>query len=104
MTIARRSLLQGGAALLASPALPALAVTAIAVAPAFAGDPTIQADKKVITSADQMPRRKYKITKLPSELLEAPKADLKEAADALDKDLADAYRLALSYQHGSPHR
>jgi subtilisin family serine protease len=77
------------AGLLAVPALPALAVTAIAVAPSFAGDPTIQADKKVITSADQMPRRKYKITKLPSELLEAPKADLKEAADALDKDLAE---------------
>jgi hypothetical protein len=77
------------AGLLAVPALPALAVTAFAAAPAPVGNPTIQAGKKVITSADQMPRRKYRITKLPSELLEAPKADLQDAVDALDKDLAE---------------
>ncbi|MBK7659130.1 MAG: S8 family serine peptidase [Betaproteobacteria bacterium] len=76
------------AGILAVPALPTVAATALATIPSLAGDPTIQAEKKVITSADQMPRRKYKIAKLPSELLEAPKADLKAAVDALDKDLA----------------
>ena len=44
--------------------------------------------KKVITSADQMPRRQYTIAKLPSELLTGPKADLLPAAEALDRDLA----------------
>jgi len=77
------------AGILAVPALPALAATALVTIPSLAGDPTIQAEKKVITSADQMPRRKYRIAKLPSELLEAPKAELKAAVDALDKDLAE---------------
>ena len=77
------------AGILAVPALPALAATALATIPSLASDPTIQAEKKVITSADQMPRRKYKIAKLPSELLDAPKAELKAAVDALDKDLAE---------------
>jgi len=77
------------AGVLSVPALPALAATALAAVPALAGDPTAQAERKVITSADQMPRRKYRIAKLPSELLEAPKAELKDAVDALDKDLAE---------------
>ena len=77
------------AGILAVPALPTVAATALATIPSLAGDPTIQAEKKVITSADQMPRRKYKIAKLPSELLESPKADLEAAVDALDKDLAE---------------
>ena len=77
------------AGILAVPALPTVAATALATIPSLAGDPTIQAEKKVITSADQMPRRKYKIAKLPSELLESPKAELEAAVDALDKDLAE---------------
>ena len=77
------------AGVLSVPALPALAATALAAVPALADDPTIQAGKKVITSADQMPRRKYKITRLPSELLDAPKAELTAAVDALDRDLAE---------------
>src|SRR5687768_612825 len=44
--------------------------------------------KKVITSADQMPRRQYTLSKLPSELLAAPKSELMPAAEALDRDLA----------------
>lgn len=54
--------------------------------PAFLPAPTIQ-EKRVITSADQLPRRQYVITKLPSELLDAPRADLDAAVNALDKDL-----------------
>lgn len=77
------------AGLLAAPTLPVAAATAFAVAPALADSPTIQAEKKVITSADQLPRRKYKISGPPSELLDAPKTDLKAAVDALDKDLAE---------------
>ncbi len=45
-------------------------------------------EKQVITSADQLPRRQYAITKLPSELLDAPRAELAAAVDAFDKDLA----------------
>ncbi len=53
-------------------------------------NPTIQAAaRKVITSADQMPRRQYQISKLPSELLEAPKSEVMAAVDALDRDLAE---------------
>jgi hypothetical protein len=49
----------------------------------------IQAQKQVITSADQLPRRSYLLPKLPSELLEAPKADLDAVVDALDRDTAN---------------
>ena len=51
--------------------------------------PTIQAEKKVITSSDQLPRRTYKITKLPSELLEAPRSELEAVVAAIDRDLAN---------------
>jgi len=59
----------------------------IALAALFAqADPTIQ-EKKVITSADQMPRRQYVIPKLPSELLDVPKAEVMPVVEAVDKDL-----------------
>jgi subtilisin family serine protease len=67
-------------------ALAALASQAAIDTPAFVDSPTIQ-EKKVITSADQLPRRQYQLTKLPSELIDAPKADLDAAVNALDKDL-----------------
>ena len=75
-----------------------LAVAAAFATPAMAtlADPTpapatpvIQGEKKVVTSADQMPRRNYKLAKLPSELLDAPKSELAAVVDALDKDLAN---------------
>jgi len=64
---------------------------AAACLPAFAElpaspNPTIQ-DKKVITSADQLPRRQYQIPKAPSELIEAPRAEIEPVVNALDKDL-----------------
>lgn len=49
--------------------------------------PVIQAaEKKVINNADQLPRRQYTIPRLPSELLDAAKADLDAVVDAVDKD------------------
>src|SRR5687767_14213626 len=59
----------------------ALLTAALALTP-------VLAEKKVITSADQLPRREYAIPKLPSELLVGPRAELDEAAAAVDKDLA----------------
>src|SRR5207302_1085135 len=50
--------------------------------------PLIQAEKKIITSADQLPRRTYRIGKLPSELIDAPKADLDMVLEQLDRDTA----------------
>jgi SAM-dependent methyltransferase len=67
-------------------ALAALASQAAIDSPAFVQAPTIQ-EKRVITSADQLPRRQYQITKLPSELIDAPRAELDAAVNALDKDL-----------------
>jgi Subtilase family len=43
--------------------------------------------KKPITSAEQLPRRSYTIAKLPSELLEAPLAELKPLAEILERDV-----------------
>ena len=54
---------------------------ALALTPALAG-------KKVITSADQLPRREYAIPKAPSELVTGPGADVEAAAAAVDRDLA----------------
>ncbi|MGE5093726.1 MAG: S8 family serine peptidase [Betaproteobacteria bacterium] len=48
-----------------------------------------QVEKKVITSSDQLPRRVYRIGKLPSELVEAPKAELEPVLDQLDRDVAN---------------
>ena len=45
------------------------------------------AAKTPITRADQLPRRNYMLSKLPSELLEAPMADLLPLADALERDI-----------------
>ena len=74
------------AVLAALAAIPAAALESVAVVPS----PLIQAvEKKVITSADQMPRRQYQIPKLPSELLDVPKSELDAAVDAVDKDLAN---------------
>jgi subtilisin family serine protease len=53
-----------------------------------AASPLIQADKKIVTSADQLPRRTYAIGKLPSELLTAAKADLDAVLEQLDRDTA----------------
>lgn len=50
--------------------------------------PIAQAERRVITSADQLPRRSYLISKLPSELMEAPKSEMEAVITALDKDLA----------------
>ena len=62
---------------LAEPAPPAAAVT-------------IQAtERKVITSAEQMPRRQYAIPRVPSELIDAPRAELLAVAEAVDKDIAN---------------
>lgn len=56
-------------------------LAALALTPALA-------DKKVITSADQLPRREYTIPALPSELLTAPASQVDPVAAAVDKDLA----------------
>lgn len=48
--------------------------------------PVAQA-KTVVTRADQLPRRTYTLPKLPSELLEAPIAELTPLADAVLRDL-----------------
>ncbi len=77
--------------------LPAAVFTALAAIPACALEagpvvpsPLIQsAEKKVVTSADQLPRRQYPISKLPSELLDAPKSELDAVVEAVDKDLAN---------------
>ena len=61
--------------------IPYAIVAALAITPALA-------QKKVIPSADQMPRREYAIPKLPSELLTAPRAELDAVVAAVDKDLA----------------
>jgi hypothetical protein len=53
-----------------------------------AASPLIQAEKKIITSADQLPRRIYAVGKLPSELLTAPKPELDALIGQLDHDTA----------------
>lgn len=67
-------------------------LAAIAAQSSFAltdpSSPIIQAEKKVITSTDQLPRRSYTLAKLPSELLEAPGSDVEAVFDAFDKDVA----------------
>ena len=54
-----------------------------------AASPLIASDKKVITSADQLPRRTYEIGKLPSELIEGPRAQLDAILDQVDRDTAN---------------
>ena len=62
---------------------------AAADTPSLNAPPIIEAEKKVITSADQLPRRSYAISRLPSELLDAPRAELDPVVEAIDKDLAN---------------
>ncbi|MEJ6004938.1 S8 family serine peptidase [Paucibacter sp. AS339] len=65
-------------------AVPALAQTAAAVGGlATAG----QAERKVIRSADQLPRRSYTLAQLPSAYLSAPLADLKSLGAQLEADI-----------------
>lgn len=54
-----------------------------------AASPLIQAEKKIITSADQLPRRTYEIGRLPSELIVAPKAEVQPILDKVDADIAN---------------
>jgi subtilisin family serine protease len=65
-----------------------LCMPAFAVSDAAPASPAIQAGKKAVTSAEQLPRRTYLLPKLPSELLEAPKADLDAVVETLDRDTA----------------
>src|SRR5688572_11627152 len=73
-------------AVAAALALPAAAQTSQPAA-ASAQQPT--GERKVITSSDQLPRRQYQIPRAPSELLEAPAAELAPVIEALDRDLAN---------------
>jgi hypothetical protein len=54
-----------------------------------AASPLIQNEKKIITSADQLPRRTYEIGRLPSELLLAPREDVQPILDKVDADIAN---------------
>ena len=45
--------------------------------------------RQVITSSEQLPRRVVKLDKLPSQYLEAPRAEVLALADALEKNLRD---------------
>ena len=47
------------------------------------------AQRQVITSAEQLPRRTVKLAKLPSQYLDAPRAEVQALADALEKNLRD---------------
>lgn len=49
--------------------------------------PAAQATRQVITSAEQLPRRTVKLEKLPSEYLDAPKAEVLALAQALEGNL-----------------
>ena len=51
--------------------------------------PAPPAPRQVITSAEQLPRRVVKLDKLPSEYLEAPRAEVQALADAFEKNLRE---------------
>ena len=53
------------------------------------GTPAGAAARQVITSAEQLPRRTVKLDKLPSQYLEAPRAELQALADVLEKNLRE---------------
>ena len=58
--------------------------------PPSSGTPTAAAGaRQVITSAEQLPRRTVKLDKLPSQNLEAPRAEVLTLADALEKNLRE---------------
>ena len=69
-----------------SPAGPS-APTGLPLASSPAGN-TIPS-RTVITSADQLPRRTVKLDKLPSEYLDAPRAELQALVEALERNLRD---------------
>lgn len=60
---------------------PALAQPAAPVPQAAAGT------REVVTTADQLPRRTVRLDKLPSQYLDAPRAELQTMADALERNL-----------------
>lgn len=58
--------------------------------PPSSGTPTAAAGaRQVITSAEQLPRRTVKLDKLPSQYLDAPRAEVQALADALEKNLRE---------------
>jgi len=59
-----------------------LSIAAQTSAPAAAA-----AARQVITSAEQLPRRTVKLDKLPSQYLDAPRAEVQALADALERNL-----------------
>jgi len=61
--------------------------TGLPVANSPSGNPN--PGRTVITSAEQLPRRTVKLDKLPSQYLDAPRAELQALADALEKNLRD---------------
>jgi subtilisin family serine protease len=71
--------------------LMAVATHSLHAQPAAAGSSTAPAAtaRQVITSADQLPRRVVKLDKLPSQYLEAPRAEVRALADALEKNLRE---------------
>ena len=73
--------LVGGALTVSASLIPATAL-AQAAAPG-AGT------RQVITSAEQLPRRTVKLDKLPSQYLDAPRAEVQALADALEKNLRE---------------
>jgi subtilisin family serine protease len=68
----------------------AAAAASHALAQAPAGGPAPQPSaRQVITSAEQLPRRVVKLDKLPSQYLEAPRAEVLALADTLEKNLRE---------------
>ena len=67
------------------------AAALLAAAPAAHSQtaPAPSAQRQVITSAEQLPRRLVKLDKLPSQYLDAPRAEVQALADALEKNLRD---------------
>jgi subtilisin family serine protease len=58
--------------------------------PPSSGTPAAPAGaRQVITSAEQLPRRTVKLDKLPSQYLDAPRAEVQALADALEKNLRE---------------
>ena len=58
--------------------------------PPSSGTPTAAAGaRQVITSAEQLPRRTVKLDKLPSQYLDAPRAEVLALADALERNLRE---------------
>ena len=65
----------------------ALAVAPVAATAQATPSSPPSAAKKVITRAEDLPRREYALPKLPSELVEGPAAELVPLADRLDADI-----------------